>query len=798
MKQKFKKCLAVLLILACTFSVNLNVFADEGEVKVTFVTYEGDQNVPAEQTITAGSTVTEPKIADREGYTFNGWYNDAEDSSTAWDFSNVVNSNITLTAHYTEKTTTAQYTVTFDAGDGVTSPDKQVIDSGNTAKDPGAIAKDGYSFDGWYYTDVESKELVQWDFEKPVTSNLDLTAKYSEDPTKQITTLSAMNLKSTSGATTTTTLTSVCDGKTFTVNAIGGEFPNGATLSVKPADQAGFQTTVNKSKNSTFKADWAYEIKIMLNNTEYQPEGGVSVSLSIDNMDIPEGSGQAVVYHVHNGSVEKMDVTTLDTEGKETTATTNVTLSMKMNDFSTIGGGTEGFVGLTTDSSSSDSFSASAVNWDVSKSKTATPLDNKITKVTLSMPSAEEKLSSDVVFVVDYSSCAKESFMKLPGMLDSLYKDGFEGSQGKLNIGVILFRANAATAFDLQEYTGESTNTEIFEAINNTKDTMKLKGSNIPAGLDAARNMLKGSDTPKARKYMILISDGKTYLYTHGNSSDHYSRTAGGKWAPDGGLYEWTAKYDSDPNSSRLPFPSSFQNGGSEDDWNNFLGSIGKVRDGFKQYDQIYERTDEKPIAGLTVPNPAVDINSFEINSEESMYQAATDFNALKEDGVKCYGVNVNDDVKDKEKCPVSDSFMNYLGNSLGFGAYPDFKPINNDIEYLINQGYVSDAIGSAFNLVKDDAKCPFTLTVGGTEQESIMTGDNVWSFGKADANGVYPYTVKYTPGDDEKFEWKINVKVKNSDPLQLSYNLLLTASPSEAGNYKYDTNGITTLDYID
>ena len=252
MKQKFKKCLAVLLILACTFSVNLNVFADEGDVKVTFVTYEGDQNTPTEQVIPSGRTVTEPEIADRDGYTFNGWYNDAEDSSTAWDFSKVVNSNITLTAHYTE-----QYTVTFNAGDGVTSPDKQVIDSGNTASDPGPVAKDGYIFEGWYYTDVESKELVQWDFEKPVTSNLALTAKYSENPTKQITTLSAMNSVNVSGATTPTSLTvltCVYDNKTFTVNAIRGEFPKGATLSVKPADQTKFQKTViNKFKNNTFK-----------------------------------------------------------------------------------------------------------------------------------------------------------------------------------------------------------------------------------------------------------------------------------------------------------------------------------------------------------------------------------------------------------------------------------------------------------------------------------------------------------------------------------------------------------------
>lgn len=43
--------------------------------------------------------------------------------------------------------------------------------------------------------------------------------------------------------------------------------------------------------------------------------------------------------------------------------------------------------------------------WDISKSKTATPLDeNYQTKVTLSLPSKSEKLESDVVFVLDKST----------------------------------------------------------------------------------------------------------------------------------------------------------------------------------------------------------------------------------------------------------------------------------------------------------------------------------------------------------------------------------------------------------
>ena len=52
-------------------------------------------------------------------------------------------------------------------------------------------------------------------------------------------------------------------------------------------------------------------------------------------------------------------------------------------------------------------------DWEVSKSKTATALDaDGSTRVTLSLPSAEETLTSDVVFVLDGSSSADANVVK--------------------------------------------------------------------------------------------------------------------------------------------------------------------------------------------------------------------------------------------------------------------------------------------------------------------------------------------------------------------------------------------------
>ena len=53
---------------------------------------------------------------------------------------------------------------------------------------------------------------------------------------------------------------------------------------------------------------------------------------------------------------------------------------------------------------------ADAGTWTISKSKTATWVDEgKTARVTLQLPSSEAKLSSDIVFVVDNSSCGDDA-----------------------------------------------------------------------------------------------------------------------------------------------------------------------------------------------------------------------------------------------------------------------------------------------------------------------------------------------------------------------------------------------------
>ena len=75
-----------------------------------------------------------------------------------------------------------------------------------------------------------------------------------------------------------------------------------------------------------------------------------------------------------------------------------------------------------------------------SKSKTATELDeNYQSKVTLSLPSAEEELTTDVVFVMDKSTSTKENIMnQFNSLLTSLAQQANEG-KADIKIGVVAF-----------------------------------------------------------------------------------------------------------------------------------------------------------------------------------------------------------------------------------------------------------------------------------------------------------------------------------------------------------------------
>ena len=135
------------------------------------------------KTVTNGETVAKPDDPTRTGYTFGGWYKEA-DCKNAWDFAaDTVTDNITLYAKWTENKPTepTKYTVTFDLNyTGATgAPDKQTITSGGKAEKPTDPTRTDYTFGGWY-KEADCKNT--WDFATDtVSANTTLYAKWTEN-----------------------------------------------------------------------------------------------------------------------------------------------------------------------------------------------------------------------------------------------------------------------------------------------------------------------------------------------------------------------------------------------------------------------------------------------------------------------------------------------------------------------------------------------------------------------------------------------------------------------------------------
>lgn len=95
------------------------------------------------------------------------WYLNGE----KYDFTTPLTNALTLEGKY-EKV--VSYTVKFSSNSN-TKVANQTVKSGETVKEPSAITKYGYIFDGWYLNNKK------YDFSTPVTKNITLVAKWNED-----------------------------------------------------------------------------------------------------------------------------------------------------------------------------------------------------------------------------------------------------------------------------------------------------------------------------------------------------------------------------------------------------------------------------------------------------------------------------------------------------------------------------------------------------------------------------------------------------------------------------------------
>jgi uncharacterized repeat protein (TIGR02543 family) len=116
------------------------------------------------------TNITLPTPADREGYTFNGWYNDSSHSGDP--ITTVATSSILNVATIYGKWTQITYNVTFNSNGG-SAVDPQIVGHGNTAIEPAAPTKPGSLFVRW------TLNGEAFDFTTPITSDIELVAEWT-------------------------------------------------------------------------------------------------------------------------------------------------------------------------------------------------------------------------------------------------------------------------------------------------------------------------------------------------------------------------------------------------------------------------------------------------------------------------------------------------------------------------------------------------------------------------------------------------------------------------------------------
>ena len=447
----------------------------------------------------------------------------------------------------------------------------------------------------------------------------------------------------------------------------------------------------------------------------------------------------------------------------------------------------------------------SAAQWDYKKSIRASQLNDQFeTDVTLTLPSAEVKLASEVCFVLDKSSFSQTE-EKAMDLLTEL-KAAAENTGARVQVDIIEFNrtGNHRGPYDLATQYGE---------IKTAFTKKSSGGTNMHAGLLTAKKVLAGyTDIPDSRKYMILVSDGDTYLYCkNDDETKPYSRSfipveqAGGSNAY-GGFYDESYYKPSMPRDPSKPSDRYGDNvrrpeTSDQPSWDEYLKDVAARNtesngdaDEFewKYYDNSWAlmEPDEVKKDGFqtmkSVPRTASNMDMAFLYAANTYHELASRYH--------CYSVAV-------KSLNVPDgghpAFMKYLNGN----AVADFDSIKNQILYMLGNGStIEDYIGFADNDYDFDLKKPEDMTIvvsNGKGQEQILAAekitDNRFGFGKKD-DSTYRFEVTYVPGEkkaDEHFIWQTNENVTNFERIRLNYRLTLVNPKSSAGTYgEYDEFG--------
>lgn len=191
------------------------------------------------------------------------------------------------------------YTVTFEVNGGSEVEAQQVKD-GETANEPEAPAKEGYTFGGWF---EDGTCVVAFDFATPITADVKVYAKWTEVKADQ----PAFNDAKTA------------NGVAVTVSAPEGVFPKGSYLSVESVPVSA-QSMVDEAvenerdANANVAVSYTFDIKVLdTEGNEVQPADAQSVKVSFALAEAKDDNLEAQVYHISDeGNAEVLDTSVND------------------------------------------------------------------------------------------------------------------------------------------------------------------------------------------------------------------------------------------------------------------------------------------------------------------------------------------------------------------------------------------------------------------------------------------------------------------------------------------------------
>lgn len=472
---------------------------------------------------------------------------------------------------------------------------------------------------------------------------------------------------------------------------------------------------------------------------------------------------------------------------------------------------------------------AQKADWDYSKSKEAAALtDGLESEVTLSLPSAEEELISDVVFVLDKSSCEKETADEAVALLESL-QESIEGTEAAIKVGIVSFRHTGNVVYELTEFSEENVE-EIRESIETKPDGT---GTNIDGGLLAAKEMLENdTEVADSRKHLILVTDGLARLFSYGDDNatgiifheinqDQNTIYAGefSGWSTTNGIADGSYEIPGDDWDDYFEKISDFVDADGDEYVFDFVedanqGAWGTNKSNNEKDRELWDFLNSEGNIEKVIPRD--DAAEHALSIDRAVYDAYDTYKQL-EDKYHCYAVNVNGE----DAAPLGKTLVEKM-NAYSQNGIEDsddlasaFDSIQKEIYYLLDAGsVVKDIIGGGtengfdydFDFVDDIEK--IELTVGGKalDKQTIDDTDatSAYGFGAFNENTeqydfeLYYYENGEDGESDECFIWNIYVPVSNFAPVQLTYTVKLDEVPTEAGKYEFETNKRAVLYPVD